>query len=304
MLAKRLSWLAGCMILGVVTCLTGPVSAQTMLAWKFVAGQQMSVELTQRVETETQFTGKPVRITIDTTLEQDWQVDEVADDGAATVTQEFRRIAVKLELPQSGAIAYDSAVTKKPTAEAKQLAESLGPLVGGKLKVKLATTGEILDVSLDEALASHLEKLPADAGWKGMFTRDGMRQLLRQSLVVFPREPVQAGGAWQRQLDIAAPLGKIRQTSDYRYVGPESRDMRMLERIDVTSRVTVGQGEGPAPPPTIKEQSQTGQLWFDAAAGRLAESSSTQKLRTEAKVRDTVVGVTVNSTLKTRMTAR
>jgi len=298
--AKFLMWLAGYLTL----CLAAPLQAQTSLAWKFVVGQQMDVELTQRVETETQFTGKPVRVTVDTTLEQRWQVEQVAEDGTANVTQEFRRLAVKLELPQSGAITYDSAATKKPTAEAKQLADSLGPLVGGKLRVRLATTGEILDVQLDDALAAHLEKLPADAGWKTMFSRDGLRQLLRQSLVVFPREPVEVDGAWQRQLDIAAPLGKIRQTSDYRYVGSESRDMRTLERIDVKSRVEVTKGEVANDPPTIKEQSQTGQIWFDAATGRLAESSSTQKLRTEAKVRDTVVGVTVTSTLKTRMTAR
>ena len=297
--AKVWAWF-GCLTM----CLAAPLHAQTALAWKFSAGQTMSVELAQRVETETQFSGKPVRVTVDTTLEQWWTIDEVANDGTATMTQEFRRIAVKLELPQTSAIAYDSAATKKPAGDAKNLAESLGPLIGGKLQVKLAATGEILDVTLGESLASHLEKLPADAGWKGLFSRDGLRQLLRQSVVVFPSEAVDAGATWKRELEIAAPLGKIHQTSDYKYVGPESRDMRTLERIDVTSRVTVAKGAGPAEPPTIKEQSQTGQIWFDAAAGRLSESTSTQKLRTEAKVRDTVVGVTVNSTLKTRLTAR
>lgn len=298
---------ARCIIAGLagwVALAGASAQAQTTLAWKFVAGQTLNVELVQRVETETQFGARPVRVSVDTTLEQIWRVGEVAADGSALIEQEFARIAVKLDLPQAGSIAYDSAAAKKPTAEAKNLAESLGPIVGAKVRVKLAKSGEILEATLDESLAAHLTELPKDSGWKSMFSRDGLRQLLRQSLVAFPAEPIGVDGTWQRQLDVASPLGQIRQTTDYRYAGAENRDMRTLERIDVTSRVEVKKGEGSAEPPTIKDQSQTGQIWFDASAGRLAESLSTQKLRTEGKVRDTTVTVVVTSTLRTRMTGR
>lgn len=291
-------------ILGAMLLAAAPVDAQTSLAWKFTPGQKLSVELTQRAETESQFGGKPTRVTVDATLEQAWLVDEVATDGTAKITQEFRRIAIKLELPSAGSITYDSASTKKPSAEGKTLAESLGPLIGGKLHIKMAPTGEILEVTLADELAAQLEKLPADAGWKSLFTRDGLSQMLRQSLLVFPKEPVAADATWQRQLDIAAPFGKVRQTSDYRYVGPESRDMRLLERIEVVGKVELSKGTGSATPPTIKQQSQTGQFWFDPQAGRLVESAANQRLQIEAKVRDTTVAVTITSTLKTRFSEK
>lgn len=279
--------------------------AQVVLAWKFAPGQVFDVEMTQRTETDTQFAERPLKLVAETTLSQQWTVESVDDQGTARISQEFRRLAVKLELPQGASVSYDSASAKKPSREAQEIAASLGPLIGGKLRVAMNARGEISEVELSDDLLEKIGRISADSNWKERFSAEGLRQWLRQTLVVFPAEELRAGATWSRPLEFDSPLGRVQLETDYRYAGPQSREGKPLERIELSGRIKLGRGKSTqVEPPTIKSQEQTGVLWFDATGGRLVEVDSTQRMKTEGRVRDSSVTVTSASTLKTRVVAR
>ncbi len=277
--------------------------AQTLLRWKLQQGQKLRVEVTQKSDLETTVGTKPLKMSIGMTMEMDWTVDAVDEQGTAQLTQSFSRLAMKMDVPGTGAIQYDSAAPAPATGPAKDIAAAVAPLIGAPFVLKMNDRGEILEVKLSDAAAKAFEAAAADSRLKSVFSKEGISETLRQSSAVLPEKPVNKGESWNVVTQTASPLGLVKQTSTYTYEGPETRDDQPLEKIKVESTLTLDKQQDPSSPKVVlKDQQQSGTLHFDPAAGRFVDSEITQHLTTETPYRGMLIRTKASSSMHMKIT--
>lgn len=280
-------------------------AAEGPLRWKFSTGQKLRAEWTQRVETDTAIGDKPLRLVVDTTFEQDWVVGPVDESGRADITQSFRRIAVRMDLPPAAPLEFDSSSGKRPSGDLRPIADSLTPLIGPTWQATLSARGEITQVAPSPELTAALEKVGADGRLKGLFSGVTGAEGLRRSLVVLPEAPVKMGDAWEIPSETESPVGRVKVVTKYHHRGVEVVDGQSLDSIESTGEMdwTPQTKGGLVKERRITEQKQTGSILFDSMAGRVVESRQTQSLRTESRVRDLLLDVRLKSTLGLKLFA-
>ncbi|HND51923.1 MAG TPA: DUF6263 family protein [Pirellulaceae bacterium] len=274
------------------------------LRWKLVAGQKFVVSYNQKVDTETSFGGKPLKLAIDSTIEQDWQVEAVDAEGVATISQSVRRVALRMDLPPASAIEFDTSSPKKPTGDAQQIASAVTPLLGAKLTARLSARGQWSDVTLSPELKQTLQTLAEKSILRDLLSQEGLEELARHGLATLPEAPIKVNDSWDATSELKSSVGKVKQTTTYKYEGTQAVDGRTLHKL--ASKGVVDWSDAPRTPATnrqIKEQKVTGTALFDAVAGRFVESELLQQLRTEARVRDTLLEVRLLNSLKVKVTA-
>jgi hypothetical protein len=283
-----------CFALAIIClCAASSAHGEQLLRWKLKAGQALQVELTQKSELETTVAGKPLKMNVEMLMGLAWQVEAVDEQGIARVAQSFTRLKLKLDAPRQDPIEYDSSAQTKPTGPAKDVADALGPLIGARIFVSLNDRGEIVDVKPSDEAAKLLDS-PAAARLKETFSKDGLTDLLKQSAAVLPEKAVEPGATWTVPAASQSPLGPIKLTHKYTYVGSEVRSGRPLEKISVETKLELQEAKGKL---KLIEQKQSGLLFFDAQAGRFVETQIDQELTTEAPYRDTTVRAKATSAL-------
>lgn len=292
---------AGLLVLGILASLgAADVHADgKLLRWKLQPGEKFHVTFTQQTVQATTVNNKPVKTSIDMTMEMDWVVDDVQPDGQAQLTQSFTRMKIAMNAGGAEPIQFDSADEQRPEGPAADIRRAVRRLLGAPFHITLNARGEILDVTLSDEAAQAIEQSTASDNLKQLLTPDGLRQMLRQSSVVLPEKSIAAGATWNEQVESASPLGTLKLRHEYRYAGSEERDGRLLEKITVETKFElIKPSAAPRSKLTIKSQSQTGTLYFDAAAGRFVDAETKQQLATETPYRDLLIQATVDSTLR------
>lgn len=268
------------------------------LRWKFKEGDEHVAKVEQKSEVTSTVGGTSTVITMETGMDLLWQVTGVDEQGTATITQKFQRLRLKLEMPKAGVISYDSGSETKPTGDAKTIAAAVQPLLEAAVKIKLSPRGEIKDVELDDAARQAIEGLAANHSLKALLSKDGLTNILRQTLVVLPEEDVKPGDEWPRTTTLATPLGNMQQTTTSKLLEPDARSPQVA-RIEQTSKLHLAEPTAAkARPATLKNQHQKGLLLFDNDAGQLRSAEIEQELVTTSMLRDTAIQVRLVSTLK------
>jgi hypothetical protein len=135
-------------------------------------------------------------------------------------------------------------------------------------------------------------------------SRTTVQQLLKQSLIAFPERELTPGDKWDSSADLSSALGAYRQVASYVLEEPVERDGKTLAQIRVTTRLEPAAADAPRPAAdgapakpqaSIKSHEHTGVVLFDAAAGRVVEAESNQKLVTEKPFRETTIVVALES---------
>jgi hypothetical protein len=274
-----------------------PLIAQE-LRWKLKAGESLLAKIEQKSEVASSIGGAaPTLLTLETALELGWSVQAVDDQGLATISQKFKRLRMKLEMPKSGAISYDSASETKPSGDAKAIAAALEPLLEAEAKLTLTPRAEIKNVELDDAAQKVAASLEANPALKAVLSKEGQTNLLRQTLVVLPEGAVKPGESWSRTTPLATALGNLKQTTTFKLLEPEAKSPD-LARIESVSTLELEGPPSKTRPATLKNQHQTGTILFDAAAGRLRSAEIEQELVTTSILKDTPIQVTLTSSLK------
>lgn len=265
-------------------------SAQTLLRWKLKPGDALTVEIDQHTDSEVGFSGKLAKTKIDLTLKLAWKVTAAGNEGF-TVRQTVERIQEKLETQDMGTIEYDSAATARPTGQARELAESVKPLIGAEFDLTMTSRGEITAVTpandIARALLTASEKPNETAN-----TQDGLQQMLRRPLIVLPDKAVNPNDIWTVNSDRTTAAGPLKLDTTYRL---ESIDDKSVAKIGINAKAQ----PGPGSKTTIKEHQHSGTIQFSVANGRLIEIDQVQKLVTERPYRETTITVTLSSTQKT-----
>jgi hypothetical protein len=175
-------------------------------------------------------------------------------------------------------------------------------MVGAEFTFKMDPQGETSDAKVSEKLVQALQGNPALAQMGGMFSEEGMKNMMQQSSISFPKEPVSKGKTWNKTVEVKLPFGVMKLATTYTYQGPETRNNMKLERIDSKSQVSIEPGEGAANISLkIKSADVQGTIYFDNAAGRMIEASQTQKMLMEVSAMGQMFDSTQDQTMTMKL---
>lgn len=265
--------------------------AQTTLAWKLQPGDKLALHTEQQTNTTATVVGKTVKTSIGIQLDSQWLVEDVTD-GTARIKQTVSRVQATMQAADAPLVSYDSADAGQPTGAARDLAAALAPLVDPESSIVLTMNerGEVLSVELSPKLKSMETGNQAREKAAGA----GLETLLKQPLVTLPQQPVDAGGQWKVERELNTPAGKYAQTTTYTFDGEKKFQGKSAAAIAFDSTLKPLQ-PGKA---KLKEQSQSGTVYFDAGAGRMVASEQQQRIITETPYRDATITVEVVSEVK------
>lgn len=286
-------------LLGVVVSTSAALQGDTLLRWKFSQGEKLHVVVQQKTALETTAGPKPRKMTVNTTMEMDWLVDSVDEQGTADMTQTITRLKMRMETLGAAPVEFDTASTEQPEGAARYF-EAASRLVGLELNVVMNARGEIESVELSDEARKLLDDALAGTTLPSLFSSEGLQETLKQTAAVLPAQPVSPSDTWEVSSAAKLPLGSVRQQTTYTFEGPRERDGRMLDAIRLNSKLQLGPPPSDeAPAATIAEQEHTGTLWFDVEAGRFVSSDVDQRLVTESLYRGTKIRVSATTELST-----
>lgn len=249
--------------------------ADTVLRWKFNAGETIRYVMVQKMimtqKMEGMPKGVPVTITMTQTADMSWAVQSVDADGVASITQTFDRMRMKMESPQGIMLDYDSASDKEPEGMVKMFASVLKAMVNKPISMKVTPRGEVSDVHVPQAMIDGFTKLPGMEKMSGFFSEDTLKEM--SGIGELPEEAVSKGDTWTDEKEISFPMfGKMHVKVSNQYLGSETRDGKPLEKIAVTQEMDIKPGEEQAPfVVKMKVHKSSGTTYFDNVAGRFAE---------------------------------
>lgn len=131
------------------------------------------------------------------------------------------------------------------------------------------------------------EKIRRRKAIERIVTVDSLKTLVTELLACLPGKPVNPGDKWESKFDQKlAMLGSLARTTTYTYEGKAAVDLKELHRITFTATVaytpSTEKVEG-VPFQIVKGKMETsefkGTIYFDATAGRLAQSEVKMTLK-------------------------
>jgi hypothetical protein len=259
-----------------------PAQAETLLRWKFEQGQKTRMVITQEMQMKMVMQEKPIQTTNTSTMEFDMEVTALDEQGVASMSMTADRIRMKMKGPQGVMMEYDSQSDKKPEGMAAMMATVFEGMLDNKpYTTKMDPRGKILEMKLPQGFAESMNKLPGGAQLGSMFTEESMKGMAETA--TFPEKPLKPGDTWTHTTKMKNPvIGDLIEDTTSRYVGSEVRDGRELEKITLDVKMRVGEGGNVKM--KIADQSNTGTLYFDNAAGQFVSSDSKTKMKMKISV--------------------
>jgi hypothetical protein len=289
-------------------------SGQTLLRWKLKPGESLNLTVQQETESQVAFSGKSATTKIDLTVELHWLVT-AADDKGFKIKQTIKDVKLKLQSPQGGLIEYASAATARPAGHARDVADSLKPLIGTEVELTMTDRGEIIGAEPASKAAEEAPPAAGKAAEPSAVSRTTVERLLRQALVVLPEKAVSAGDQWRASSQLAAAAGDFEQVTTYRLAGIAERDGQSMAELEMTAELKPVATSTPAAKLpaakrpavgklTVKSSPHSGTILFALEQGRVVEAEQTQKLVTERPYRETTIVVTLTSKQTTNLRAK
>ncbi|HUY92402.1 MAG TPA: DUF6263 family protein [Pirellulales bacterium] len=285
---------AACMIGGAAAAQAAPKTLQ----WKFAHGAKSYYRVVQLTEATTDNGKQQSTLRNEVTTDLSWIVNTVDERGGAELTQAIERLRFKSSGGPGGDVSYDSAAPVQAEGPSAFLASYFETLVKEPMKLKMDRTGKINDIVLSEKLREQF-RVFASTRFAGMFSKEGVKQMMGSGLLQFPRDPVEKGRSWEARTAADYPGGgKQTNTATYTYLGSETRNGRELEKIGLEVKVEVGGPEDAEAKFTIEEQESSGMIYFDSKTSRLVDL----KLDGTMKTKLTAGSATILQTIKNSMT--
>jgi hypothetical protein len=288
---------------GLLLATAAPSPAQTTLRWKFEQGDVLNQSIEQVMKMSMKLGEQDIATSVAQTIDVVWTVGEVAPDGTAQVTQETARVRMKMA-GGAGGFEYDSAGNEEPAGIGAMLAPALGALAKSRSTMKMTPRGDLEDVKVSQETIDAMKAIPFAGQMGGMFSEEGLVNMIKQGAQKLPEEAVEKGAAWTgaSELDMP-PLGKLATQTTYTYAGPEEVDAKTLQRIEMTvsMQFTPPQEQGQAQI-AVKDQKADGVLYFDNAAGRVSHSTVNQKMTMEITVAGNTIEQKIDQTTTIRLT--
>ncbi len=270
-----------------------PAAAQVTLRWKLTEGDVIRQVMTQNVKSSANFQGQQMNTEMTQSIHIEQAIGPVAADGSGEVVQTIKAMQMSMQTPLGQGFKYDSEseTNKLPPG----IGDQLEKLVGAEFKATLKPTGKMIDVQVPEDLKKVLSQMlgSASAGTDD----DAFQQMMGQSSVAFPEEPVQAGDEWEDDLTMKMPFGQlnVHRTSTYRGTNEDG-----LHVIDLKMQMEVEPVDNAPATMKLGDSEGTGTLLFDHDKGRIVSVEVTQVMDMEV----TAAGQTIDSEVTTTMTLK
>ncbi len=261
-----------------------PTHGAETLRWKFKPGETLRYTMVQQTTQGMKAMGQDLKTSLNQTVDLHWSVKDVASDGVAELSQTIDRIRTKVEGPGSS-FEYDSQAGKDPEGQiASMLTPMLKALVGAEFTFKMNGRGELSEIKVPPKLIDSLRQAGPAASAGGMFSEEGMRNLISQSSLTLAEGPLEKGKSWTQQAKVPVPmLGTMVMDKTYTFDGPSPKDPGLLQVLLVT-KVTLEPAADSNIAVKIISQNGTGEFAFDPQAGRVVSSQVNDKLQMSLSV--------------------
>jgi hypothetical protein len=276
-MAQRKRKFVGLVCLALLAAPSGRALAEGVsLSWHFKPGETLHYVAKFEVAEDSSPSSTVSRKTnVGNTIDLTWAVQSVDAQQVASLIQTIDRVQTTVDGPLGMKAQYDSASGKEPEGAAKTASGGFQTLVKKPMLLKIDRQGKIVEIKLPQDVLDQIQKTPA-MRWLGkLFSQDGMKLL--SGLSALPKEPLVPGKSWNDESVYENPKEKVKST--YTYVGSKTFEGKPAEQIDFVVTWEILPSEQQAVKVDIKERHGTGTIYFDAAAGRLLQSTTTIKSR-------------------------
>jgi hypothetical protein len=257
--------------LAVLVCAAArPSFGADSLRWKFTPGETVKYTMVQETSQGMKAMGQEFKTELNQTVDLHWSVKTVSSEGVAELTQVIDRVRTKVEGPGT-AFEFDSQAEKAPEGPiASVLTPLLKALVGAEFSFKMNARGELSDVKVPQKLIESLKNAGPAAGG-GMFSEEGLKNLISQSSLSLPAEPLEPGKSWDQKSKLPMPMiGTMIMDKTYTFKGPSGGDG--LYQILLDTKVNLEPAADSNVAVKITAQEGKGEFSFDPGAGRVVKS--------------------------------
>lgn len=280
---------------------------KVQLRWSLKSGEIHRFQLSQTSVTRgADPDGKAFESTLGLTLDLTWTIGEVEPDGTAKVAQRIDRLRTDFRSPL-GTVGFDSKtdLAKIQKAANSSVAMIFQALVGAEATFRISPTGTVSDISLSQKVKQTLANLSPDGSTTGgLFTEDGLKNMIARLGTELPGKPIEVGGQWSRAVMMGASPGSMALNSsarlanyDFTYKGMEPAQDAKVDRVEISARIDPPPAD-PNRPVVVKLQnlSAKGHYLFDREAGVLEESKIVEHVEMTARSGAKTLRQTVDTT--------
>lgn len=244
------------------------VQAQDQLQWKFQSNDTVKYQVVQNMESTTSFGDEELKSTFVQAIDMTWQILAVGAGGEIQLNQVFDRVRLKMEGGPAGTIQFDTQsgeAAENPVV--RELAQVFSNIVNQKFQVQMAADGQVQQVVIPAKLLEAVKS--STAGQQGALNEKVLNDMMKQSAVILPRQPVSPGSQWKSEQTVQMPFGEMTIASDMKYV---QKDPTGNAIIDFVPTVSITPREGASAKMTLVGSSGKGRIIFDVAQGRVNRS--------------------------------
>jgi Family of unknown function (DUF6263) len=296
------NWRQVCLVIVplVVLAVGMPARADTQLRWKFHPGDKTRYEMTMAMTQEMKSGDMPLEVKMTQIMEMTWEVKDVSEDGDATMNQTIDRVRMEMTLPTPGQapIKYDSQQgSGAPGTE--MLGKIFDAMVGKPFVVKVTPLGTVKEMKAPEGMLAAFKNTPLQG--TGIFSEDGLKQMISQSMMPVPEQDVSEGTTWDQSSELQTPpFGKQVTKTEYKFVGQQERDGKKLDKIDVTLNAKFEPTADAQTKLKLTSNKAGGEVLWDNTAGRPVESKVDSNMKFEISVGGQSIeqGVTTTVSMK------
>ena len=287
----------------VLIALVASVTSQTaqagkVLRFQFKEGQKFSSATNKTTEIKRNLLVQVIRIKESQGIEFLHTVEGIDSAGIATISQKISRLRLEMPGPLLTQIKFDSANKATQLGLLTPVQPLVQALMAAEFKVKMAPTGQVVDVELPANLFQQLQGMPGANLIQGMLNVDNFKQMLTQSVMVLPAKEVNKGDTWDNSFSFDTPQGKQKMGIEYTYIGEEQVAGKALDRINFVVEldfIKAANNGLTAAPIKIKKQDSKGVVYFDNYRGQVVRSNLVQTLQVEGTVNGTRITQVVNT---------
>ena len=175
---------------------------------------------------------------------------------------------------------YDSDDSSKQPDELK----SIGSLVHHPFSIVVNTKGNILKVETNTPVSSVAQD---------QFSDSSIRQMMEQSLNIYPDKPVKPGDSWQRTYATSIGFMDMQVNSNYKLISV-SHDIAHIE-IKATIKSFATDNQGIQDMRLEMDGTQTGAMDIDVKTGLIQDSHFTQNVKGKMHIPGAVIPMDLTS---------
>ncbi len=247
--------------------------------------------MTQKTAMKMELMGKPIETSYTQVTEITWEVKGVDKDGNAEMVQTIDRVKFQSMGP-GGNTEVDTAKAGDAPGTPELMTKLFRSMTGAPFTLKMTPRGEIRDLKVPAKIVDAFKDAGPAAAMLG--SDEGLKNLIGQSVVVFPEGAIAQGKSWQAVRKLPMPFGTMVMDTTYTLepaAGP-------VENVGMDVKATIEPKEGSPLEIKVTSQQTKGHYRFDNSAGNLKSSDVVQKMSMMMTVNGQQFAQDIESTVK------